>query len=56
MPKFSQKIDLKYDTDTYEGVRDNYNWIIKSAQKLTNEELDIDSEFLFQLGKYRRIC
>ena len=51
MPSFSQKIDLKYDTDTYEGVRDNYNWIIKSAQKLTNEELDIDSEFLFQLGK-----
>lgn len=51
MLSFSQKINLKYDVGTYKGVRDNYNWIIRSAQQMTDEALDITSSFLFYLGK-----
>lgn len=38
MSSFSQKVKPKYDMSTYEGVRNNYNWIINSARELSNEE------------------
>ena len=53
MSSFSQTIEPRYDVSTYEGVRDNYNWIINSARELSNEELKINADFLFYIGKIR---
>lgn len=53
MSSFSQKIKPKYDVSTYEGVRNNYNWIINSARELSNEELKINADFLFYIGEIR---
>ena len=53
MSSFSQTIEPRYDVSTYEGVRDNYNWIINSARELSNEELKINANFLFYIGKIR---
>lgn len=53
MSSFSQTIEPKYDVSTYEGVRDNYNWIINSARELTNKELKINADFIFYIGEIR---
>lgn len=50
MAKFSKNINCKYGFSTYENVKDTYNWIQKSLQKLNRKNIRITERFQFHVG------
>ena len=51
MASFSQEIVLKYGANTYQEVRNTYEWVAKIAQNLALKNPKIEEEFLFSVGK-----
>jgi hypothetical protein len=51
MASFSQKIECKYGTSTYQDVKDTYDWIVKSAEKLKLSKLRVSEQFVFKSGE-----
>ena len=50
MAKFSKNINCKYGFSTYEDVKDTYNWIKKSLQKVNCKDLNTKEHFHFRVG------
>ena len=56
MARFTQRIKLKYDTKTYEGTKETYEWIMLAIDKLNLECETTKSRFLFEIGKIGCEC
>ena len=51
MADFFQKVECRYGTDSYQAVKNTYDWITKSAQKLKLKNLQISEKFIFKVGE-----
>ena len=51
MADFSIHIKNKYGAETFQSVKDTYDWIIVSLSKLNKPEKHINAEFHFSIGK-----
>lgn len=51
MADFFQKVECRYGTDSYQAVKNTYDWITKSAQKLKLKNLQINEKFIFKVGE-----
>lgn len=50
MASFIKYVNCKYSLSSYKEVKDTYNWIIKSLQKLNYKNLQITEHFQFHVG------
>lgn len=50
MTSFSKEIKSPYGTESFNDIKDNYNWIINALNKMSNSTPQIQSEFLFYIG------
>ena len=51
MAKFSINIKNKYGTETFQSVKDTYDWIVVALSKLNMPEKSFNSEFNFSIGE-----
>lgn len=51
MAKFSINIKNQYGTETFQSVKDTYDWIVVALSKLNMPEKSFNSEFHFSIGE-----
>ena len=50
MAGFYQCVDCKYGVDSYQAIKNTYDWILKAAQKLGLNKLKVAEQFTFKIG------
>ncbi|WP_407720663.1 hypothetical protein [Ruminococcus sp. JE7B6] len=53
MADFSINIKNKYSDETFQSVKDTYDWIVESLRKLNMPQKYFDAEFHFSIGEMR---